>query len=120
EGVPATLEPYPERTLIDYLAAAAREHPAHPALLFKGARITYGELHRLSDICAAAFQSLGVKPGDVVALILPNCPQFFIAEFGAWKAGAIVAPLNPTYTEYELEGPLRDHDIGTVVTLTRF
>src|SRR5881396_3668388 len=77
EGVPATLEPYPERTLIDYLAAAAREHPAHPALLFKGARITYGELHRLSDICAAAFQSLGVKPGDLVALILPNCPQFF-------------------------------------------
>ena len=120
EGVPATLEPYPDRTLIDYLADAARARPAHPALLFKGARVSYGELQRLSDVFAAALQSLGVKAGDRVALILPNCPQFFIAEFGAWKAGAIVAPLNPTYTEHELEGPLRDHAVETVVTLTRF
>src|SRR5204862_7692451 len=115
-----TLEPYPHRTLIDYLAEAARSRPARAALLFKGASITYGQLHRLSDVCAAAFQSLGVKRGDRVALILPNCPQFFIAEFAAWKLGAIVAPLNPTYTEYELEGPLRDHGVETVVTLTRF
>jgi long-chain acyl-CoA synthetase len=43
-----------------------------------------------------------------------------IAQFGAWKIGAIVAPLNLIYTEAELEGPLRDHGIGTVVTLTRF
>jgi long-chain acyl-CoA synthetase len=120
DGVPASLEPYPDRTLIDYLADAARAHPAHPALLFKGARVSYGELQRLSDVFAAALQSLGVKPGHRVALVLPNCPQFFIAEFGAWKAGAIVAPLNPTYTEYELEGPLRDHGVETVVTLTRF
>ena len=42
------------------------------------------------------------------ALLLPNCPQFFIAELGAWKIGAIVAPLNPIYTEHELEGPLRE------------
>ena len=120
EGVPATLAPYPDRTLIDYLADAARARPAHPALLFKGARVSYGELQRLSDVFAAALQSLGVKPGHRVALVLPNCPQFFIAEFGAWKAGAIVAPLNPTYTEYELEGPLRDHGVETVITLTRF
>ena len=120
QDVPATLEPYPHRTLIDYLAEAARARPAHAALLFKGATITYGQLDRLSDICAAALQSLGVKRGDRVALMLPNCPQFFIAEFGAWKMGAIVAPLNPTYTEYELEGPLRDHGIETIFTLTRF
>src|SRR5204863_5090219 len=120
DGVPASLEPYPDRTLIDYLADAARAHQAHPALLFKGARVSYGELRRLSDVFAAALQSLGVKPGHRVALVLPNCPQFFIAELGAWKAGAIVAPLNPTYTEYELEGPLRDHGVETVVSLTRF
>jgi long-chain acyl-CoA synthetase len=120
EHVPASLEPYPRRTLVDYLADAARERPAHPALLFKGAAVTYGELDRLSGVCAAAFQALGVKTGDRVALLLPNCPQFFIAEFGAWKIGAMVAPLNPIYTEYELEGPLRAHEIETIVTLTRF
>ncbi|PYR04328.1 MAG: AMP-dependent synthetase, partial [Acidobacteria bacterium] len=120
EGVPRTLAPYPNRTLIDYLADWSRDHPNQPALLFKGAAIGYGALDRLSDACAAAFASLGVKRGDRVALLLPNCPQFQIAQFGAWKIGAIVAPLNPIYTERELEGPLREHGIETMVTLTRF
>jgi long-chain acyl-CoA synthetase len=119
-GVPPTLAPYPDRTLVDYLTDAARNAPASPALLFKGAKISYGELRRLSDACASAFASLGITRGDRVGLLLPNCPQFFIAQFGAWKIGAIVAPLNPIYTEHELEGPLRDHGIETVLTLTRF
>jgi long-chain acyl-CoA synthetase len=119
-GVPATLEPYPNRTLVEYLADAARDRPASAALLFKGATITYGELDRLSDACGAAFAALGVTRGDRVGLLLPNCPQFFIAQFGAWKIGAIAAPLNPIYTEHELEGPLREHGIETVITLTRF
>ena len=119
-GVPATLEPYPRRTLVDYLADAARRQPNAPALLFKGATITYGDLDRMSDACAAALTALGVKAGDRVALILPNCPQFFIAEFGAWKIGAVVAPLNPIYTEHELETAIRDEGIETVVVLTRF
>ena len=119
-GVPTTLAPYPDRTLVDYIADAARTAPGSPALLFKGAKVTYGELDRLSDACAAAFTALGVTRGDRVGLLLPNCPQFFIAQFGAWKIGAIVAPLNPIYTEHELEGPLRDHGIETVVTMTRF
>ena len=119
-GVPPTLEPYPDRTLVDYVAAVAREAPDSPALLFKGATVSYGRLNALSDACAAAFAALGIKRGDRVGLLLPNCPQFFIAQFGAWKLGAIVAPLNPIYTEHELEGPLRDHGVDTVVTLTRF
>ena len=120
EGVPATLAPYPSRTLVDYLADAARDRPRQAALLFKGAALTYSELDRLSDACAAAFRSLGVQRGDRIALLLPNCPQFLIAEFAAWKIGAIVAPLNPLYTEQELEGPLRENGIETIVTLTRF
>jgi long-chain acyl-CoA synthetase len=119
-GVPPTLAPYPDKTLVDYVADAARSRPGSPALLFKGATVTYGELDRLSDACAAAFTALGIARGDRVGLLLPNCPQFFIAQFGAWKIGAIVAPLNPIYTEHELEGPLRDHGVETVVTLTRF
>ena len=119
-NVPATLEPYPDRTLVDYLADAARTQPGKPALLFKGAAMTYGELEGASDGCAAAFAALGIRRGDRIGLLLPNCPQFFVAQFGAWKLGAIVAPLNPIYTEHELEGPIRDHGIETMVTLTRF
>ena len=119
-GVPATLAPYPVRTLVDYLTDAVRECPDAAAVLFKGATLTYGALDRLSDACAAAFESLGISRGDRVALLLPNCPQFLIVQFGAWKLGAIVAPLNPTYSDRELEGPLADHGIETIVTLTRF
>ena len=100
EGVPATLAPYPNRTLVDYLADTARERPRQSALLFKGATLSYADLDRLSDAGAAAFCSLGLKRGDRIALLLPNCPQFFIAQFAAWKIGAIVAPLNPLYTEH--------------------
>ena len=92
EGIPTTLEPYPERTIVDYLHDTARQWPRRPALLFKGATITYEQLQRLSGNFASGLIALGVKPGDRVALCLPNCPQFLIAELGAWKAGAIACP----------------------------
>ncbi len=120
EGVPASLVPYPDRTLVDELADAARERPGAPAVLFKGATLTFADLERLSDAFAAALASLGVKAGDRVALLLPNCPQFLIAQYGAWKIGALAAPLNPIYTEHEIEGPLREQGVETIVTLTRF
>ncbi len=119
-GVPHTLAPYPARTLVDFVSDHARTHPDGRALLFKGATMTYAELERLSDAFASALLSLGVARGNRVGLLLPNCPQFFIAELGAWKVGAIVAPLNPIYTEAELEGPIRENGIDTSVTLTRF
>ena len=119
-GVPHSLAPYPHRTLIDYLDDSMRERPDRPALLFKGATLTWRDLARQSDACASAFAALGIQRGDRVGLLLPNCPQFIIAQFGAWKIGAIVAPINPTYTEREIEGPLREHEIETIVTLTRY
>jgi long-chain acyl-CoA synthetase len=120
QGVPDTLSPYPERTLLDDLAEAVAERPDAPALLFKGRSVTHGELDRLSDAFAAALAGLGAAPGDRVALLLPNCPQFLIGELGAWKAGAILVPLNPIYTEQELEGALRRTGAGTILVLTPF
>jgi long-chain acyl-CoA synthetase len=120
QGVPDTLSPYPERTLLDDLAEAVAERPGAPALLFKGRTVTHGELDRLSDAFAAALAGLGVAPGDRVALLLPNCPQFLIGELGAWKAGAILVPLNPIYTEQELEGALRRTGAETILVLTPF
>ena len=118
--VPASLIPYPERTLVDYLDALARDHADKPALLFKGTSVSYRQLDAESTAFAAALQGLGVRKGDRVALVLPNCPQFLIAEFGAWKVGAIVVGVNPTYTERELEQTLDAARAETVVTLTPF
>ena len=115
-----SLAPYPDQTLIDYLDQLQSAHPARTAVLFKGTSVTYGELGTQSSAFAAALASLGVGKGDRVALLLPNCPQFLIAEFGVWKAGGIVVPLNPTYAEREIEQAVVASDVQTVVVLTPF
>ncbi len=118
--VRTTLEPYPSDTLIDYLGRLAREHGDRAALLFKGATVTYRQLEDESNALAAGLIALGVKRGDRVALLLPNCPQFMVAEFAVWKAGAIVVALNPTYSERELEQALEATKAEMVVTLSLF
>jgi long-chain acyl-CoA synthetase len=120
EGVPHTLQPYPERTLLDEVTDAAHERPEHPALLFKGAQMSYGELERLSDVLAAALVAQGVQKGDRVALLLPNCPQFIIGQFAAWKAGAVVAPVSPLFAEPEVQRTLVDCGAKVVLVLTPF
>jgi long-chain acyl-CoA synthetase len=119
-GVRHSLAPYPEKTLVDYLDQLAGGHADKPAVLFKGASMSYGQLDAESTAFAVALESMGVRKGDRVALVLPNCPQFLVAEFGAWKAGAIVVPLNPTYSEREIEQALDSTRAETVVTLTPF
>jgi long-chain acyl-CoA synthetase len=119
-GVPYTLAPYPERTLLDVVAESASQRPNHPALLFQGNTISYREVERLSTVFASTLTRLGVKPGDRVALLLPNTPQIILSLFGTWKAGGIVVPLNPLYTERELEHALCESGAETVVVLTPF
>jgi long-chain acyl-CoA synthetase len=119
-GVPASIAPYPSRTSLDYFDDAVRDRPDTTFLLFKGASLTYGKLDALADACAAAFAQLGVRRGDRVALLLPNCPQFLIAELAAWRLGAVIIPLNPIYNEEELHGPLVMSGAQTVVVLTPF
>lgn len=118
--MPHTLRPYPETTLLDVISETVRERPDHTVLIFKGARMSYAELERLTDAFAMALAAKGVKQGDRVALLLPNSPQAVIAQIGAWKAGAIVAPLNALYTERELEYALNEVGAETVVVLTSF
>jgi long-chain acyl-CoA synthetase len=118
--VPATLSPYPEKTLVDYLREHAAAAPSASAVLFKGSVLSYADLDRLSDRFAAALAEMGIQRGDRVALVLPNCPQFLVTELGAWKAGATVLPLNPLYTGTELAEPLRASRAKVAVVLTPF
>jgi long-chain acyl-CoA synthetase len=119
-GVPTTLAPYPDKTLVDYLREHATSNPHTAAILFKGTRISRATLDHLSDRFASALVRYGVRAGDRIALVLPNSPQFVLAEIGAWKAGATVLPLNPLYTGTELVEPLRSAGVHVVVTLTPF
>lgn len=115
-GVPRTLA-YPEVPLWKFLEESARKYPAHTALLFFGRRLSYGELWEAVLRFANALEQLGVRKGDRVALMLPNCPQFVIAFYGALRIGAVVVGLNPLYTARELELMLNDSGSSTLILL---
>ena len=119
-GVPHKLQPYPEHTLADVMDDAARQRPGHPALFFKGACLSYGQVERLSNALAAALVAMGVQKGDRVALVLPNCPQWVIGQLAAWKAGAIVVPVCPLYAEAEIRRTLADCGAKVALVLTSF
>jgi long-chain acyl-CoA synthetase len=116
--VPRSLS-YASETLLDYLRRHASERPDRTALIFKGRRISWRALDDLSEAAAAGLVSLGVRRGDRVALILPTCPQWVIGQFAIWKAGGVVAALNPIYTEHELGGLLRTFGARFAIALTR-
>jgi long-chain acyl-CoA synthetase len=82
--------------------------PDAPACRIGGNPTTYRELDEQSGRMAAGLRSAGLAPGQVVALQLPNIPQFLTAYFGALKAGLVVLPLNPLLMAPELEYHLTD------------
>ena len=118
--VPHTLEPYPDETLVDALRRLAEQQPRGAALRFEGQVTTYRDLLTRAEAFAVSLARVGTQPGDRVALILPNCPQFIIAELGAWMAGAIVAPVNFTYPDDELIPMLSRAGAKTAVVLSSF
>ncbi len=117
-GVPR--EPtVPDFPLHGFLGRTAQSYPDAIATIFFGAKLTYGRLSDLADRFAAGLQSLGVKKGDRVALVLPNSPQYVIAFYGALRAGAVVVPTNPLYTPREMAHQLSATGVETVVVLSR-
>lgn len=116
KGVPESID-YPKETLNDLLDRSAKETPGRTAIIFMGLRISYSELEQLASKFAAGLQSLGMKPGDKVALFILNCPQFVIAYFGILKARGISVPANPLYVERELSHLLSTSGAEIVITL---
>ncbi|GGU97511.1 acyl-CoA synthetase [Actinomadura cremea] len=107
--------PLGERAVTDYLRAHAERDPGHPAIVFYGRVITYGELDELSDRFGGWLRARGVRPGDRVGVCLPNCPQFVIAMLGILKAGAVHVPVNPMFREQELRHELADSGVEVLV-----
>ncbi|NJD59077.1 MAG: AMP-dependent synthetase [Anaerolineales bacterium] len=118
--LPQTLEPYPDRTLLEVLSETVQKRPDHLTLIFKGLHVNATQLEAFANDFAAALIKIGVKKGDIVAALIPNSPQAVISQIGAWKAGAIFCPINATYTEYELEHALNECEAETVVVLNPF
>src|SRR2546428_7249626 len=102
------------------LARAARGSPEAVATQFYSARLTYRHSDAAASRFAGGLRRIGVKSGDRVSLLMPNCPQFVIGFFGVLRAGGIVVQTNPLYTPRELEEMYRDAGVETVVCVDLF
>ncbi|CAG9181857.1 Long-chain-fatty-acid--CoA ligase [Cupriavidus laharis] len=103
--------------LSEMLRHWARERPQQPAVHFYGHVTSYADLDAQSDRCAALLATHGIGPGDRVAVLLPNCPQFHVVFFGILKLGAIYVPVSPLSQRAELLHALRDSTPCALVAL---
>ena len=113
-----------ELGLHDILTLWAEESPDTEVLIYEGCflfkdrveKYTFKEMDLITNKFAHALIKLGIKKGDRIALYLPNCPEFIIAYFGIFKAGATVVPMSPIYTSREITYQLNDTAARIVIT----
>ena len=118
-GVPKHLD-YPAVPLFHLLEETARKYPNTACTIFKGARISYRQMNRITDRLAGGLASLGVKKGDRVGIFMPNTPQFVMAYFAILKAGGVVVATNPLYGPREIEHQVNDAGIEVMFVMTNF
>lgn len=114
DNVPTDIEPVTE-SLYDVLAERARNYPDSPALEFFGYELNFAQLHDHVVRFANGLRRIGVKRGDRIALVMPNCPQHVISYFAIVRLGAVVVEHNPLYTRSELLTQYKDH--GASITI---
>ena len=116
KGVPETIQ-YEEICLPEILERTVRKFSQNSALVFQGYRLSYAQLKEMVDRFAACLCDFGIKPGDAVAILLPNTIPCVVAYFAILKIGAIAVMNNPLYTDYELEHQFKDSGSKALITL---
>lgn len=116
EQIPHDLH-FEDKTLQSILQQSAQQFSEKPAIYFLGKKRTYRQVYEEALKMADYLLSLGMKKGDRVSIMLPNCPQAVIAYYGVLFSGGIVVQTNPLYTERELEHLLKDSGAEIIITL---
>ncbi len=114
--IPVTID-YVKRPLYDDLAESAKMYGQKKALHFMGRDISYQSLYDEAKKMANYLQSIGVRKGDKVAIMLPNTPQAVVSYYGILMAGAVVVQTNPLYTERELTYQVNDSEATVIICL---
>jgi len=110
-----TLEPYPKIPVYTFLDESAEAYPNQVAIDYLGKKIRYGELREYIDRLSNALAGLGIKKGDKVATILPNCPQCIISDFAISKTGAALVPCSTLHKVLDLEYEIGESGAETVI-----
>jgi fatty-acyl-CoA synthase len=108
------------RTLGDLLDEMAGEHPQAPALVSRHEQVSYAALQARVDDLARALMAAGVRRGDRVAVLLPNCPEWVVAAFAITKIGGILSAISTFSTARELGWTLEHSGAAALITVSAF
>lgn len=114
--VPPSLE-YPAVPLTKVLDDAADQFAGNLGVFFFGGKVTYGELRARANQFAGALKGIGFRRGSRLGVLVANMPQAIISAFGAWKAGAEVAFLDPLAENEELLRQITETGVEALVAL---
>lgn len=103
-----------ETTTLALFDRAVARFPDRPAIKYYGYEPTWAELGRMVDAFAAYLVDQGFEAGDRLGVYLQNVPHYYVAVYGAWKAGGVVVPLNPMYRD-ELDHVFSDAEVKALV-----
>jgi long-chain acyl-CoA synthetase len=92
-------------------------YPDRTAVLYLGERFSYAHLRDLSERFAGSLAEMGIRKGDRVMIYISNCIQWVIAFLGIQKIGAVIVPVSPIYTSFEIEYMINDSGAETVICL---
>ena len=106
--------------LATLLEQSARRSPGKLAVILDDIKLRYAEVNGAANKVANGLVGLGVKPGDKVAIMLPNTPHFVICYYAILKAGATVVPLNVLFKRHEVEYHLEDSDSVALIVWEGF
>jgi len=95
----------------------SEKYPDRTAIVYLGERFSYARLRDLSERFAGALADMGVNKGDRVMVYVSNCVQWVIAFLGIQKLGAVIVPVSPIYTSYEIEYMIKDAGVETAICL---
>ncbi|WML57027.1 long-chain fatty acid--CoA ligase [Neobacillus sp. PS2-9] len=107
-------------SLFDLLNQAANIHDERPALTFYGRSWSYKDTKMISEWFAASLYRIGLKKGDRLAIMLPNCPHYIFSLFAGFRLGGIAVQVNPMYVEREIEYVLNDSEAEYMVVFEDF
>ncbi len=108
---------YPSEDFGTILTRAMNEFPDRVAFYFMKNVMTYREVLELSQKFATFLQKNGLKKGDVVAINIPNCPQYLIALYGTYLAGGVSSGCSPLLSSDEIAYQIDDSDAKFLVTM---
>ncbi|MFW9952807.1 MAG: AMP-binding protein, partial [Candidatus Thorarchaeota archaeon] len=120
DGITVELEVPENMSLIDVWKYRDKYFPDQVVMDFFGKEYNTKQLDVLTRRFAAALKDLGMKKGDVVALWLPNCPQFSITYYAAIYLGATLTAISPLFTGRELAYQVNDSGARHLITIDRF